>query len=96
MYICVCNAVTENQVRSCVDAGAETLGDLQYELGVATCCGRCAETALEYLPGGRCSSVCNAHVGPARLPSRAPALASGTGSPAAAANVYSVIMIEAA
>ncbi|MFC4277508.1 (2Fe-2S)-binding protein [Achromobacter aloeverae] len=58
MYICVCNAITERQVRSCVDAGATTLDDLEFELGVASCCGSCAATAAEYLPGGRCSSVC--------------------------------------
>lgn len=58
MYICVCNAITERQVRACVDAGAASLDDLQFELGVASCCGRCAGTACEYLPGGRVSSVC--------------------------------------
>lgn len=58
MYICICNAVTERQVHAAVDAGATTLSDLQFELGVASCCGRCADTALDYLPGGRCSSVC--------------------------------------
>jgi bacterioferritin-associated ferredoxin len=58
MYICICNAVTERQVHAAVDSGAVTLSDLQFELGVATCCGRCADTAQEYLPGGRCSSVC--------------------------------------
>jgi len=52
MYICVCNAITERQVRACVAAGATTLGDLQFELGVASCCGCCAQTAQEYLPGG--------------------------------------------
>uniref|UniRef100_UPI00349FCFB5 (2Fe-2S)-binding protein n=2 Tax=Pseudomonadota TaxID=1224 RepID=UPI00349FCFB5 len=55
MYICVCNAITERQVRASVDRGATSLEDLQFELGVASCCGRCADTALEYLPGGRCS-----------------------------------------
>ena len=60
MYVCVCNAITERQVRAAVDAGAATLDDLQFELGVATCCGSCAATAVEYLPGGRCSSVCGA------------------------------------
>jgi len=59
MYICVCNAITERQVRASVDGGATTLSDLQFELGVATCCGCCAATAAEYLPGGRCSSVCD-------------------------------------
>lgn len=60
MYICICNAVTERQVHAAVDAGATTLSDLQFELGVASCCGCCAEMAQEYLPGGRCSSVCQA------------------------------------
>jgi len=57
MYVCICHAVTERQVRTCVDAGATTLSDLQFELGVATRCGSCAATAAEYLPGGKCSRV---------------------------------------
>ena len=72
MYICVCNAITERQVRASVDAGATTLSDLQFELGVATCCGCCAATAAEYLPGGRCSSVCD--VRSIAVPVNAPAL----------------------
>ena len=56
MYICVCNAITERQVRESVAAGASTLEYLLFELGVATCCGCCAETAQEYLPGGRCAA----------------------------------------
>lgn len=58
MYICICNAVTERQVHAAVDAGATTLSDLQFELGVASCCGCCAEMAQDYLPGGRCSRAC--------------------------------------
>jgi len=55
MYVCVCNAITERQVRSSVEAGATTLADLQFDLGVATCCGSCADTACNYLPaGGAC------------------------------------------
>lgn len=53
MFICICNAITERQVQSAVAEGALTMSDLQGQLGVATCCGRCAETAAEYLPGGR-------------------------------------------
>lgn len=52
MYICVCNAISERQVQEAVAQGAQALSDLQASLGVATCCGRCAETATEYLPGG--------------------------------------------
>jgi len=53
MYICVCNAISERQVQDAIAQGASDLGDLQAQLGVATCCGHCAETATEYLPGGR-------------------------------------------
>ena len=53
MFICICNAITERQVQSAVADGAITMSDLQAQLGVATSCGRCAETAGEYLPGGR-------------------------------------------
>jgi len=53
MYICVCNAISERQVQEAVAQGAQTLSDLQAGVGVATCCGHCAETATEYLPGGR-------------------------------------------
>lgn len=53
MFICVCNAISESQVRSAVAAGARSLSDLQSQLGVGACCGCCSETATEYLPGGR-------------------------------------------
>ena len=53
MFICICSAVSERQVIKAVADGAQTLEDLQVDLGVAMCCGRCAETASEYLPGGR-------------------------------------------
>lgn len=43
MYICVCNGVTERDIRSAIEAGANTLGDLQRELGVASGCGQCRQ-----------------------------------------------------
>jgi bacterioferritin-associated ferredoxin len=45
MYICVCNGITENEVRRCVRRGATSLRELQMELGVACNCGKCAATA---------------------------------------------------
>ncbi|EJC61440.1 hypothetical protein QWA_15400 [Alcaligenes faecalis subsp. faecalis NCIB 8687] len=53
MFICICNAITERQVQEAVRGGASSLADLQGQLGVASCCGCCAETAQDYLPGGR-------------------------------------------
>jgi bacterioferritin-associated ferredoxin len=49
VYICLCHGITENQIRSCVADGARTLCDLSGELGVATQCGNCAESAREVL-----------------------------------------------
>src|SRR5690606_24960279 len=50
MYVCVCNAITETEVRESVANGAHTLEALQLETGLASCCGTCAEVASSYLP----------------------------------------------
>ena len=47
MYVCICNPVTDSDVRACVSRGACSLPDLQAQLGVALQCGQCATTALE-------------------------------------------------
>ena len=49
MYICLCNAVTERDIRTCIKEGACSLSDLQQCLGVGTCCGRCAPSARQVL-----------------------------------------------
>ena len=53
MYICVCNAITDKQIREAADAGARNLWDLQAQLGVASNCGSCKETASEILRESR-------------------------------------------
>jgi bacterioferritin-associated ferredoxin len=50
MYVCLCNNVTDREIRAAVSLGARTLGDLRDGLGVATCCGRCADCARSLLP----------------------------------------------
>jgi bacterioferritin-associated ferredoxin len=49
VYICVCNAVTDREIRACADLGVVTLEDLRNHIGVASCCGRCARTAEQVL-----------------------------------------------
>ena len=51
MYICLCNAITDRQIKETIAAGATSLTDLQSQLGVATCCGCCAELASSFLSG---------------------------------------------
>lgn len=49
MYVCICNAVTDKDIRRAAENGADTLYELQDRLGVATCCGSCAGQAKEIL-----------------------------------------------
>lgn len=50
MYVCICNAVTERQIRLAVrDDGVVTFRQLQARLHVATCCGRCEPCARRVL-----------------------------------------------
>lgn len=49
MYVCICNAVTEREVRHAVELGATSLADLKDSLGVASCCGKCAGCARKIL-----------------------------------------------
>jgi bacterioferritin-associated ferredoxin len=49
MYICICNAITEREVRECVRRGCCSMDELSVELGVGTSCGRCRTVATEIL-----------------------------------------------
>ena len=46
MYVCLCRAVTDKQIRQAVADGASNLRDLRTRLGVASQCGKCARCAL--------------------------------------------------
>ncbi len=56
MFVCICNAITDRQIQETVAAGAATLGDLQAQLGVATCCGSCSDLAASFLNGAAAQS----------------------------------------
>jgi len=45
MYICICNAVTDRDIKQAVERGACSLNCLQDQLAVSTCCGQCADNA---------------------------------------------------
>jgi len=49
MYVCICNAITDKQIRQAADSGARNLWDLQRELGVASNCGACKQMAADIL-----------------------------------------------
>lgn len=49
MYVCLCNAITEQEIRQAAADGATELQALKDGLGVATCCGTCESCASEIL-----------------------------------------------
>jgi bacterioferritin-associated ferredoxin len=53
MYVCICNAITDKQIREAAKAGVTDLWGLQARLGVATNCGSCKEMASEILRENR-------------------------------------------
>ena len=49
MYVCVCNRVTDKQLKKAVENGAHSMGALQQALSVGNNCGTCLETAQSVL-----------------------------------------------
>ncbi|CAN5194968.1 hypothetical protein BH11PSE11_BH11PSE11_25590 [soil metagenome] len=49
MIVCICNNISEREVRQAVDLGVTSMSELSDGLGVATCCGKCRECATQYL-----------------------------------------------
>ena len=49
MYVCICNAVTERQIKTAVQEGHGTFKKIQQQLEVATCCGQCESHAKEVI-----------------------------------------------
>ncbi|HEX2138563.1 MAG TPA: (2Fe-2S)-binding protein [Woeseiaceae bacterium] len=43
MYVCICKAVTDKQIRRAKAAGIDTLDDLRDTLGVTGGCGSCMD-----------------------------------------------------
>ena len=43
MYVCLCKAVTDGQIRASVAGGARTFSEVRLQLGVATQCGKCSQ-----------------------------------------------------
>ncbi|WP_202839445.1 (2Fe-2S)-binding protein [Luteimonas saliphila] len=53
MYVCICNGVTELDIRRAAEAGCGSLPELTMRTGVGACCGTCVETASALLEQSR-------------------------------------------
>ena len=47
MYVCICHGITDRQIRETLDAGAQSLPEVQAQIPVGGCCGRCMDIAQE-------------------------------------------------
>ena len=53
MYVCVCKAVTDSQIKHAIDAGVCTRKQLFQCLGVGSDCGKCNKYVKELLDSSR-------------------------------------------
>ena len=49
MIVCICNNVSDREIRQAVDFGVSSMAELSRDLGVATCCGQCTSCATQVL-----------------------------------------------
>lgn len=49
MIVCVCNNISDREIRQAVDMGISSVAELYRELGVGTVCGTCVSYAREVL-----------------------------------------------
>ena len=62
MIVCVCRRISDHQIRQAVADGAQSLECLQFDLGVATQCGRCADSASRVLCDAKSACCQSPHV----------------------------------
>lgn len=49
MIVCICNNISDREIRQAIELGITSLDELRADLGLATCCGQCASTAEEIM-----------------------------------------------
>jgi bacterioferritin-associated ferredoxin len=47
MIVCVCKSVSDRKIRASIAEGVDSFDELQFELGVASCCGKCADSVRD-------------------------------------------------
>lgn len=49
MYVCLCHAVTDTQIKEAVIQGDSSLADIKKRLGVGDQCGKCVKMASQII-----------------------------------------------
>ena len=53
MYVCICNGVTDRDIRQAAQAGCGGMAELTMRTGCGACCGSCVGMASETLEQAR-------------------------------------------
>jgi len=53
MYVCLCNGITDREIKEAVETGATSLGAVKRRLGVSNQCGSCAGMAESIISNHR-------------------------------------------
>lgn len=49
MYICICQQVTDHEIKDAICQGACTLSELSSKLGIGLCCGQCQQDTKDII-----------------------------------------------
>ena len=49
MYVCICNALSDDQVATCIDGGVRDANAVHPALGCEVQCGRCIPTIVDMM-----------------------------------------------
>ncbi|WP_045726685.1 (2Fe-2S)-binding protein [Xanthomonas sp. GPE 39] len=49
MYVCICNGVTDRQIREAAEAGCRSVSELTMRTGCGATCGSCLDMAADLL-----------------------------------------------
>ena len=47
MLVCICNRISDKDIRSAIHEGASGIGDVCADLGLGSCCGKCVPFAKD-------------------------------------------------
>jgi bacterioferritin-associated ferredoxin len=72
MIVCVCKSVSDRAIRAAMADGVTSFDELQFELGVATCCGKCESMARDLVEGHAACAHHPVHAAPVAKPSVQP------------------------
>ncbi len=58
MFVCVCNAITEKDIRQAVDNGSETIKLLKEKFAIGNQCGGCITLSKQILSQQLATTAC--------------------------------------